>query len=779
MTFKYLKKLLFIQVIVFILFVAINFTVHAEGEIKYLTASVGESYNEVGINYHCNVDNSYIIYGTTLNGSEIENPIRVDSVSTLWKLDQVGEDTQSGFSERYICKANLTHLKANTTYYYQAVSNDVKSSIQSFTTASNDNSDKSFMFLTDIQSVGSSFKNAENLIQSILNSTDSPNPNLVVMTGDQVDRGGYEQQWIDYYNYVPSLGNFLQATIPGNHEYYFSSNGSYISNEIYNQFYNNPTNGPIDRLGSSYYFVWDQILFIMLDTVKTDYNVAQQQEWFRNVVKNNPTQWIIVGSHPGLYATGAYDSDAQIMRRNWLDLFEECQVDIALNGHEHVYARKNLRYNGNSNSPTAGEKNEALGITYLQGGAAGLKNYGGQSKPSLLEDYDYVNKTATNTGVLFTLTGNELKVELYTAAGKVIDNFTLTAKRPTSIEKISDQEILDAFDISYDEQTSSVSINWDGKIYGNVASLKFTGGNLNEMGQEIAISTNKLTSKSWSGYYTDYNYEFQVEITKVDGLKLYKTLPLILNLALLDYEIVYNLDGGTNHPDNPSKFTGTSLPIDLTTFLKNPTKDGYLFDGWVLDDNEDVTDTIPTGTYHDIVLKATWKKAPYSITYELMGGTNSKYNPQNFYMDELPLRLSKATKDGYIFKGWSLNGTIITEIPTNTNSNIVLTAVWEEETYKIIYSLNGGKLPSDAPTEYSLSNKPTLPTPTKDGYIFKGWTLNGEQISSIPTDAKDTITLSANWEKESKKGCKKNSAAQINISISLLVGTILILRKKH
>ena len=110
------------------------------------------------------------------------------------------------------------------------------------------------------------------------------------------------------------------------------------------------------------------------------------------------------------------------------------------------------------------------------------------------------------------------------------------------------------------------------------------------------------------------------------------------------------------------------------------------------------------------MLKATWKKAPYTITYELMGGTNSKYNPQNFYMDELPLRLSKATKEGY---------------------------------------------------------------------IFTGWTLNGKSISSIPTDAKETITLSANWEKESKKGCKKNSAAQIIFSISLLVGTILILRKKH
>ncbi|MFR7880605.1 MAG: metallophosphoesterase family protein [Christensenellales bacterium] len=148
-----------------------------------------------------------------------------------------------------------------------------------------------------MQSVGSSFKNAENLIQSILNATDSPDPNLVVMTGDQVDRGGYEQQWIDYYNYVPSLGNLLQATVPGNHEYYFSSNGSVLVMKFIINFTIILQMVQVDRLGSSYYFVWDQILFIMLDTVKTDYNVAQQQEWFRNVVKNNPTQWIIVGSH--------------------------------------------------------------------------------------------------------------------------------------------------------------------------------------------------------------------------------------------------------------------------------------------------------------------------------------------------------------------------------------------------------------------------------------------------------------------------------------------------
>ena len=779
MIYKFFKKLLVVPVFVLILLFSIHFTTHAAGEILYLTASVGETYDEVGINYHASEDGSYLIYSTTMNNNELTNFTRVDPNSKLWQMDKIGDDANSGFTQRYVCKVNLTNLRANTKYYYQVVLGNVKSEIQSFTTASDNNDDKSFMFLTDIQSSGTGFRNVENLIQAILEENDDLNPNLVVMTGDQVDRGGYEQQWKDYHSYVPALDNFLQATVPGNHEYYFSTDGGYISNEIYNQFYNNPMNGPEDRLGSSYYFVWDQILFIMLDTVKNDYNVALQQEWFRNVVKNNPTQWIIVGSHPGLYSTGAYASDAQIMRRNWLDVFEECQVDLALNGHEHVYARKNLRYDGNSNETSAGPKNEALGITYLQGAAAGLKNYGGLSKPDLIADYDYVDKFVNNTGVLFKLEGNALTATLYNASGTALDTFTLTAKRPTTIEPLTDEEILDTFNISYDEENSKVSINWDGKIYGNVSSVKFTGGNISSNGIEIAIASNKLVSMSWLGYYTDYNYEFEVEITKMDGSKLYKTLPLILNVALLDYEIIYDLDGGTNHPDNPSTFKGTLLPIDLTAFLKDPTKDGYLFDGWILDDNKYVTETIPDGTYHNIVLKATWEKAPYSITYELDGGTNNKYNPVEFYPEDLPLRLSKPAKEGYIFTGWSLNGNIITQIPTNTNSNIVLTAIGEEETFKITYSLVGGTNPNNAPTEYSKSNKPALPTPTKDGYTFTGWTLRGTKIDSIPSDSEGNITLTATWEQTKSKGCKKNMTIEVLLGIGLLAGTCILLRKKH
>ena len=44
---------------------------------------------------------------------------------------------------------------------------------------------------------------------------------------------------------------YLQATVPGNHELYHSSNASYIDASIYNQYYFNPQNGPKDQLMTS------------------------------------------------------------------------------------------------------------------------------------------------------------------------------------------------------------------------------------------------------------------------------------------------------------------------------------------------------------------------------------------------------------------------------------------------------------------------------------------------------------------------------------------------
>ncbi len=718
MALKFIKKTMSIAIVFIATLLLTMNLIHpkASGQIQFLTANVGETYDKIGINYHCSEDNSYVLYGTSKSGNTISNPTKVEATSTLWSYESTYSgsgtpDNEKGykFAERYVCKANLTNLLPNTTYYYQAVSATASSEIQTFTTTSNDASRKSFLFLTDIQSSGQSFKNANTLIEAIEHASNTT-PNLVVMTGDQVDRGGIEQQWIDYYEYIPLLHNKLHASVPGNHEYYLTSGAGYVDNSIYNQFNNNPMNGPADRLGSSYYFVWDQILFIMLDTVKRDYDVEAQQQWFRDVVKNNPSQWIIVGSHPGLYATGAYAEDAKTMRRNWLKVFEECQVDLALNGHEHVYCRKNNRYNGSSTSPTAGEVDEELGVTYLQGAAAGLKSYSDQMQNSLVGDFDKVLKGNNNMGVLVNVESTRLIIKCYMASGQVVDEFTLSAKRPSEISTVNKETIEESIQTTYSKETNSISVSWTPELYGNASSIDIAAYTLGNEHLEIANTSTVIASaaerantKVINNIFDNYNYVLNITIHMRDGSTIEKEIPVIVNESLIEYTINYELDGSTNG-NNPTKYNTGNLPIKL----EDPTKLGYRFDGW--------------------------------------------YNKET--------------------------GRKVREIKEGTTGDLTLVAKFTLDTYTITYSLDGGTLPSSAPTTYSIVNIPTLVSPTKEGYTFSGWTLNGTTVNELPSDCTGDITLTATFT-ANKKNCKKSSIVLIMSSITLLASAFVIFRKKH
>lgn len=753
MTFNYIKKTFCAIVILSCTFFLSMtfFSSKASGEINFLTACVGETYDTVGINYHCTEDNSYLIYGTSLSGKEISNPKQVQVTSTPWSYtSNFMNDAEIGytFNERYVCKAQLTNLDANTTYYYQAISGTTKSGIQSFTTTSTTGSKKSFLFLTDIQSSGGSFKNAENLIQAIETESNTT-PNLVVMTGDQVDRGGIEQQWIDYYTYVPSLHNKLHATVPGNHEYYLTSESGYHNNSIYNQFTNNPMNGPADRLGSSYYFVWDQILFIMLDTVKRDYDVTAQQEWFKNVVKNNPSQWIIVGSHPGVYATGAYVDDASTMRRNWLKIFEECQVDLALNGHEHVYCRKTNRYGGSSTSTNAGAVDEELGVTYLQGAAAGLKSYSDKIKPSLLDDFDTVERN-NNMGVLVSVETGRLIIKCYMASGLVIDQFELYAKRPTKIVDISKEEIMNSISAEFDASTNSVNIAWTPDAYGNAKSVEIESYVDDEnktkiMNESITISSSseKINSKTYLGYYDSSNYIFNVKVNFSDDTSLERSISLITNIDLLDINIEYELNGGTNNANNLSKIKVGDLPFALN----DATKVGYRFKGWYDKETNRRIRELKDKTQLNVKLVAVFEIETYSISYNFDGGTRPSDYAMSYTVESIPT-LPSTTKVGYKFKGWLLNEELITELPQEITGDLTLKALFEKEVYSINYNLDGGTNPSDVAINYTFDLLPTLPTPTKVGYKFAGWTLNGNKVLSLEYGTTGDITLQATWEKK-------------------------------
>ncbi|MBQ1508905.1 MAG: InlB B-repeat-containing protein, partial [Erysipelotrichaceae bacterium] len=89
--------------------------------------------------------------------------------------------------------------------------------------------------------------------------------------------------------------------------------------------------------------------------------------------------------------------------------------------------------------------------------------------------------------------------------------------------------------------------------------------------------------------------------------------------ALLDYPIRYVLDGGRNHPDNPSSYT---YDDDIT--LKDAEKDGYAFTGWKEGNR------IPKGSSGEKTFTATYEAVSYPVEYILYGGTNHPSNPVSY-----------------------------------------------------------------------------------------------------------------------------------------------------
>lgn len=177
----------------------------------------------------------------------------------------------------------------------------------------------------------------------------------------------------------------------------------------------------------------------------------------------------------------------------------------------------------------------------------------------------------------------------------------------------------------------------------------------------------------------------------------------------------------------------------------DPTRDGYTFAGWLLDGEPYGFDTPVTG---DITLTAQWEKlAEYTVTFDTAGGT--PVPAQTVTANGMAARPADPTRDGYTFKGWQLNGTDY-DFTQPVAGNITLTAVWEENTppkpvtHKVTFDTNGGTV-VDAQTVNDGERAVRPADPTRDGYTFNGWTLDGKSYD-FATPVTGDITLEAQWE---------------------------------
>ncbi len=109
------------------------------------------------------------------------------------------------------------------------------------------------------------------------------------------------------------------------------------------------------------------------------------------------------------------------------------------------------------------------------------------------------------------------------------------------------------------------------------------------------------------------------------------------------------------------------------------------------------------------------------------------------------------TKTGYTFVRW--NDELGTEFNFNTpiNKNTNLYAEFTPNEYTITLFLDGGSLEEGTENSVKVTyNAPfTLPTPTKEGFEFIRWTLNGSELPAVYNIADNSIATAV-WREEPK-----------------------------
>jgi hypothetical protein len=306
-------------------------------------------------------------------------------------------------NDRYIHRftAEIQNLEPATSYAYLA-GNPTSgwSSVESFRTADTQESPFSFVWFGDVHNTE---KWGELIHQAEQRHADN---RFYIIAGDLVNTGLHRDDWDQLFGYAgKTLSRRPLMAVPGNHD---SQDG--LGAWMFEEMFSYPDNGPTGLpSGRSYYFTYQNALFIMLDATLS---VSAQSPWVEQVLRENPADWKFVVTHfPPYNAVEPYEH----IIAEWVPIFDRHQVDMVMGGHFHYYMRSNPLINSEiSREPTQGTRYViSIGTT-------------GKNKEAEKGSYAEVQFAAQFLYQHMEITGRSLQYTVYDPEGKVRDQFSLT-----------------------------------------------------------------------------------------------------------------------------------------------------------------------------------------------------------------------------------------------------------------------------------------------------------------------------------------------------------------
>ena len=348
---------------------------------------------------------------------------------------------------------------------------------------------------------------------------------------------------------------------------------------------------------------------------------------------------------------------------------------------------------------------------------------------------------------------------------------------------------------------TSISLQWtlsssSTVFVGSTTSIRAicSPSNASDMTVTWSLSNGCATiSREWNDTYNNV-YRNGVDIQGVspgtvtltatanDGSGVSKSVSIKVTNPTYTYCLNFDMNGGEGGPDDMRQDAGDKTSnLKFTIPYDKPTKSGYTFAGWSKSSNASTASYQPGDSiyvdYNDVTLYAVWKENKQNyyayLYYNANGGSgapssqsDSIYASSASGSKTFTISSTKPTRSGYEFQGWSTSSGSSTAsyqpgstISVSYGSSVTLYAVWKQTyTSTLNFDANGGTGAPSALTYTGTTTSAhtfTIPstTPSKSGFIFKGWSENStaalasyQPNSTISVPYNGTKTLYAVWQ---------------------------------
>lgn len=194
---------------------------------------------------------------------------------------------------------------------------------------------------------------------------------------------------------------------------------------------------------------------------------------------------------------------------------------------------------------------------------------------------------------------------------------------------------------------------------------------------------------------------------------------------------------------------------------------GYTFMGWATDSQAaswvytdgQMVENLLSEHQGEMTLYAAWQVNQYTVHFDSNQGSGSTIpttagDIQVTY-DSTYGSLPEVTREGYTFNGWFTAASGGTQVKFTDKVAITeaqtLYAQWTPNTYTVTYGAEDGQFAdgtTDKQIQQNFDSKYTLPeNPTREGYTFIGWFIDGTEVTSATDMTKvQNHTLYAQWQ---------------------------------